>query len=110
MRARGKYVDDKADDDKNVIKSKFQLSLDNPTMMEIYPYGGVLAFLNYHFLDGVTKQNLMLYDKTRYIYGDKKAIPKSTTRTSSEDAKKKAARFGIGTESDMDKVRNEIGD
>lgn len=55
-------------------------------MMEIYPYGGVLAFLNYHFIDGVTKQNLMLYDKTRYIYGDKKAIQKSTTRTSSEDA------------------------
>jgi hypothetical protein len=78
-------------------------------MMEIYPYGGVLAYLNYHYLDGVTKQNLMLFDKTRYVYGNKKAIPKATTYKTKDEAKNIAAKFGIGVNNDIDKVRKEIG-
>ena len=36
-------------------------------MMEIYPYGGIMAYLKYNFIDGVSLQNLLLVDKkTRY--------------------------------------------
>ena len=91
----------------------FQMSLDNPSMMEIYPYGGILAYMKYHYLDGVMKQNLMLMDKTRYVHdkGEKKVAvarrPKSESETNSI-----VSMFGIGSqaEQEIEKVRKEIGD
>lgn len=90
----------------------FQLSLDNPTMMEIYPYGGILAYMKYHYMDGVLKQNLMLMDKTRYNHdkGNKVAVAKRPK--SEEETKNIVSMFGIGSKAkeQIEKVRKEIGD
>lgn len=51
------------------------MSLDNSLMMEIYPFGGFLAYLKFNFIDGITKQNLMLLDKTRVDYNSDKEKP-----------------------------------
>lgn len=88
----------------------FQLSLDNPTMMEIYTYGGVLAYIKYHYTDGVLKQNLMLMDKTRYDHnkGDRVAVAK---RPKSEEETKSLVSMFIGSkDKEIAKVRKEIGD
>ena len=69
-------------------------------MMEIYPYGGALAYMKYHYMDGVLKQNLMLMDKTRYDHdkGDKAAVarrPKGeeeTKRLREEETKRLRGR------------------
>lgn len=76
-------------------------------MMEIYPYGGIMAYLNFHYLDGVTKQNLMLVDKTRYKYNAKKRAMTVGKPKSKEEAESLAARFGIG---EMERVKKELGD
>jgi len=82
-------------------------------MMEIYPYGGILAYAKYHYLDGVVKQNLMLVDKTRYIHDKGKSKPVVAQRPKSDDeVKNMVSMFGIGSQAqqDIDKVRKEIGD
>lgn len=66
-----------------------------------------MAYLNFHYLDGVTKQNLLLVDKTRYKYNAKKKTMTAGKPKSKEETESLAARFGIG---DMDRVKNEIGD
>lgn len=71
-------------------------------MMEIYPFGGLAAYLKYHFLDGVSKQSLMLTDKTRYNHGKKVSV--ASKPKSNEEAEKISAKYGIGD------VRREIGD
>lgn len=82
-------------------------------MMEIYPYGGFLAYLKYNFIDGVAKQNLLLIDKTRYKHdkGEKKVAVAQRPK-SKEEIAKTIARFGIGSEAEeqIAKVRKEIGD
>ena len=37
-------------------------------MMEVYPFGGILAYLKYHLIDGVMKQMVLMIDKTRVNY------------------------------------------
>ena len=107
------YSDDKDADDKNgsrVVPSNFQMSMDNTTMTEIYPYGGLLAYIKYHYIDGVTKQSLMLMDKTRIVYNYKE---KSIINKGIKDEKEMAdvmSRFGIGTDIKIEDVKKEIGD
>lgn len=82
-------------------------------MMEIYPYGGVLAYLKYHYLDSVAKQNLMLIDKTRYDYDrGKEKVTVAQRPKSKEEVKNMVSLFGIGSESETQiaRVRKEIGD
>lgn len=89
------------------------MSLDNPTMMEIYPFGGFWAYMKYNYLDGVAKQNIMLIDKTRYKHDNGKDKVAVAQRPKSKDeTEKMVAVFGIGTEADeqIAKVRKEIGD
>lgn len=89
------------------------MSIDNPTIMEIYPYGGILAYAKYHYLDGVVKQNLMLVDKTRYVHdGGNKKVAVAKSPKSDEEAKSIVSMFGIGSQAEQDiaKVRKEIGD
>lgn len=76
-------------------------------MMEVYPYGGIMAYMNFHYLDGVTKQNLMLVDKTRYKYSAKKRASVVNNPKNKDEAKSLAARFGVG---EMERVKQEIGD
>lgn len=65
------------------------------SMMEIYPYGGFLAYLKYNFIDGLMKQSVMMFDKTRAVYGEKKkAILKN--KKSEEETANMLSRFGIG--------------
>ncbi len=85
--------------------------MDNATMMEIYPYGGILAYLKYNFIDGVSLQNLLLVDKTRYDHkSDDKKITVANNPKSEVEAKDIASAFGIGAISEMEMVKNEIGD
>ena len=70
-------------------------------MLEIYTYGGFWAYLKFHFIDGITKQSIMLLDKTRVDYNsnDKKTekIHKSAVQAgASLDGLMK--NFGIGTD------------
>lgn len=70
-------------------------------MMEIYPFGGFWAYLKYHFIDGITKQSIMLLDKTRVDYDSidkpKGKIHKSKVQAgASLDGLMK--NFGIGTD------------
>ena len=90
----------------------FQISLDNPTMMEIYPYGGILAYTKYHYLDGIMKQNLMLMDKTRYNHGGKDTVTTAQRPKSEEATRSIVSMFGIGSQAEKEiaKVRKEIGD
>lgn len=55
-------------------------------MVEIYPYGGFLAYLKYHYIDGLIKQTLMLFDKTRYDYenDNRKSVLTGTPKSDSE--------------------------
>lgn len=80
------------------------MSMDNATMMEIYPYGGVMAYLKYHYLDGVLKQQLLLIDKTRYDYDKGKKVAVASNPKSEEQTKNILKKYGIG------QVREEIGD
>lgn len=73
-------------------------------MMEIYPYGGVMAYLKYHYLDGVLKQQLLLMDKTRYDYDKGKKVSVAANPKSEEQTKNLLKKYGIG------QVREEIGD
>ena len=85
--------------------------MDNPTMMEIYPYGGIMAYLKYNYIDGVSLQNLLLVDKTRYNHkSDKKKITVANNPKDETEAKSIASIFGIGAKSEMEQVKNEIGD
>lgn len=78
--------------------------MDNTTMMEVYPYGGVMAYLKYHYLDGVSKQQLLLMDKTRYDYDKGKKAAVASNPKSDKEAQRLARKYGIG------QVREEIGD
>jgi hypothetical protein len=73
-------------------------------MMEIYPYGGLWAYLKFHFIDGITKQSLMLLDKTRIDYdaADKKKgkVHKSKVQ-SGANLSDMMKGFGIGTDVEM---------
>lgn len=77
------------------------MSVDNMSMMEIYPYGGILAYLKYHFIDGVMKQHVMFFDKTRVVYGKKKKAIAKGGKSDNETANM-IRRFGIG------EVRDEL--
>ena len=78
-------------------------------MMELYPYGGILAYLKYHYLDGVTKQSLMLMDKTRVVYNykEKGIINKAKDE---KEISYILSKFGVGTATTIDEVKAEIGD
>ena len=78
-------------------------------MMELYPYGGILAYLKYHYLDGVTKQSLMLMDKTRVVYNykEKGIINKAKDE---KEISNILSKFGVGTATTIDEVKAEIGD
>lgn len=77
-------------------------------MMEIYPYGGWLAYVQYHFLHGVIKQNLMLMDKTRYVHNAQDKKPVAQNPKSKEETLGILSRFGVGSE--IDQIRKEVGD
>lgn len=84
-------------------------------MMEIYPYGGILAYLKYHYLDGVMLQTLMLIDKTRYNYKDSKDKEKSPIKASGKVKSKEEtlamlSNFDLGGNPEIERVRNEIGE
>lgn len=82
-------------------------------MMEIYPFGGILAYLKYFYLDGIEKQYLLLIDKTRINYGGgKERMVTAKNPKSTDEVKSIASMFGIGTEvnEEIEKVRKEIGD
>lgn len=84
-------------------------------MMEIYPYGGILAYLKYHYLDGVMLQTLMLVDKTRYNYKDSKDKEKSSMKASGKVKSKEEtlamlSNFNLGGNPEIERVRNEIGE
>ena len=85
--------------------------MDSTTMMELYPYGGIIAYLKYHYLDGVTKQSLMLMDKTRVVYNYKE---KGVVNKGVKDEKELGSllsRFGIGAQTTtIEDVKKEIGD
>lgn len=80
-------------------------------MMELYPYGGILAYLKYHYLDGTTKQSLMLMDKTRVVYNYRE---KGVINKGVKDEKELGnllSRFGIGgAATTIEDVKKEIGD
>jgi hypothetical protein len=82
-------------------------------MSEIYPFGGVLAYLKYHFIDGVNKQSLMLLDKTRVDYSkpsdgaDKKSTFKVKSHTDGE-LKGILSGFGIGVKLTDEEKANQI--
>ena len=85
--------------------------MDSTTLMELYPYGGIIAYLKYHYLDGVTKQSLMLMDKTRVVYNYKE---KGVVNKGVKDEKELGnllSRFGIGAQATtIEDVKKEIGD
>lgn len=89
------------------------MSLDNPTMMEIYPYGGFWAYMKYNYIDGVVKQNVLLIDKTRYKHDKgKDKVTVAQRPKSKEETNSMVAMFGIGSEAETQiaRVRKEIGD
>jgi len=85
-------------------------------MMEIYPFGGLWAYMKFHFIDGINKQSIMLLDKTRVNYnsnGEKKKeiIIKSTK--SEEEFNGMLRRYGFGTtdmtdEQRIERISNEL--
>lgn len=77
-------------------------------MMEIYPFGGWLAYMQYHYLHGVIKQSLMLMDKTRYVHDAKDKKPVAQQPKTQEETNGLLSKFGIGTE--IDQIRKEVGD
>lgn len=82
-------------------------------MMEIYPFGGFLSYLKFHFIDGVNKQSVMLLDKTRVDYDSKKKkeVFKSKAKTGVE-INDMLKGFGIGkkktNEQRIEQVTNEL--
>lgn len=79
------------------------MSLDNTTMMEIYPYGGILAYIKYHYIDGLMKQTIMLTDKTRIDYDREKRKAKMAVASNPKDDKELQnilANFGIGKQTE----------
>lgn len=82
-------------------------------MMEIYPFGGLLAYLKYNYLDGIEKQYLLLIDKTRIKdYSQDKKVAIAQNPKSQEQVFNMTKMFGVGTETEeqISKVRKEIGD
>jgi hypothetical protein len=93
------------------------MSLDNSLMMEIYPFGGFLAYIKFHFIDGITKQSVMLLDKTRVDYDSKKSDKVDENRPvkepkSDEEFSKTLQKFGfkkaVSEEDRVKKIRNEL--
>lgn len=78
------------------------MSFDNTSMMEIYPYGGIMAYLKYHYIDGLMKQTVMIMDKTRTDYGTDKNESGNISKAiasnpkSDEEIKDILANFGMG--------------
>lgn len=72
------------------------MSLDNTTMMEVYPYGGILAYLKYHLIDGVMKQMVLMIDKTRVNYDKGAKVKIATDVKTEEEIGEILAGFGIG--------------
>jgi hypothetical protein len=86
-------------------------------MMEIYPFGGFLAYIKFHFIDGITKQSVMLLDKTRVDYDYKKSDKIDENRPVKEpksDAEfsKTLQKFGfkkaVSEEDRVKQIRNEL--
>lgn len=87
-------------------------------MIEIYPYGGMWAYLKFHFIDGITKQSVMLLDKTRVDYNSKDGSSSSENRIaiepkSDEDFNNTLQRFGFknnptSEEDRVKQIRNEL--
>ena len=73
-------------------------------MIEIYTYGGFWAYLKFHFIDGITKQSIMLLDKTRVDY-DSKDKPSDKIHKSKVQAGANLSDmmkgFGIGTDAEI---------
>lgn len=88
------------------------MSLDNSLMMEIYPFGGLWGYLKFHFIDGITKQSVMLLDKTRVDYdADKKKEKKATlkvTKKSDKELNNMLKGFGLGKKQTNEERANEI--
>lgn len=87
------------------------MSLDNSLMMEIYPFGGFWAYLKFHFIDGVTKQSIMLLDKTRVDYDSKEEkktgkIHKSRVQAG-VDLSDMMRGFGIGVDASPELTNEE---
>ena len=90
------------------------MSLDNSLMMEIYPFGGLFAYLKFHFIDGINKQSLMLLDKTRVDYdskGDKREVRIKSDKSEAE-VSSMLSRFGVGSDPTEEEraeiIRNEL--
>lgn len=85
-------------------------------MLEIYPYGGFFAYIKFHFIDGITKQSVMLLDKTRVDYDSKRKKEDENRPAkepkSEEDFKKTLQRFGfkqtLSEEDRIKQIRNEL--
>ncbi len=87
------------------------MSVDNTLMMEIYPFGGLLAYLKFHFIDGINKQGIMLLDKTRVDYNSSKSEGKGKFKQKShskEELSPILARFGIGKKKSNEERAEEI--
>lgn len=91
------------------------MSLDNSLMMEIYPFGGMWAYLKFHFIDGITKQSVMLLDKTRVDYDTKKKEDDNRPAKepkSEEEFKNTLKRFGlkptVSVDDRIEQIRNEL--
>lgn len=72
-------------------------------MMEIYPYGGILAYIKYHYIDGLMKQTIMLTDKTRIDYDREERKAKMAVASNPKDDKEVQnilANFGIGKQTE----------
>jgi len=80
-------------------------------MMEIYPYGGLWGYLKFHFIDGITKQSVMLLDKTRVDYDADKKKDKNAFKSNSKSKKELdnvLMGFGIGKKKTNDERADEI--
>ena len=65
--------------------------------MEIYPYGGLWSYLKFHFIDGITKQSVMLLDKTRVDYDSKDKKSEITIKNAKTDGEVNVmlTKFGL---------------
>ena len=92
------------------------MSLDNSLMMEIYPFGGFWAYLKFNFIDGITKQSVMLLDKTRVDYDVKNKEDGAVVKQPRDESEFKSMlqRFGLNTattnEERVKQIRNELNE